>query len=112
MDKILPGLLNNHGIIDIKACLNGKVQHKLCHALTFHDLGASDADLASLVPPQRRPRLRVDDFHLSVPHDGSAGAGLHLERVLGKCQAHRQHRPGFRHPIALSDLNKTKKIDA
>lgn len=41
---------------------------------TLHDLLAADADLARLVPAQRRAGVRVDDHELGVADDGAAGA--------------------------------------
>ena len=72
---------------------------------TFHDLFATDAYLAWLVPSQRRAGVWVDDLQLRVPDDGAAGAGLHLERLLGEGQAHGQHGPCLGHPIALVETN-------
>lgn len=68
---------------------------------TFHDLLAADANLAGLVPAQRRASVGVDDLQLGVPDDGAAGARLHLERLLGEGQAHGQHGPCLGHPVPL-----------
>ena len=68
---------------------------------TFHDLFATDAELPWAVAAQGGAGVGVDDLELGVPDDGAAGSGLDLERLLGERQAHGQHGPGLRHPIAL-----------
>ena len=68
---------------------------------TFHDLLPPDADLPGLVAAEGLAGVGVDDLQLGVAHHRAAGAGLHLEGLLGERQAHGQHRTGLRHAVAL-----------
>jgi hypothetical protein len=53
---------------------------------TSHDLFAADANLPWLVTAQRRAGVRVDNLERRVSDDGTAGARLHLERLLAKAR--------------------------
>jgi len=86
--------------------VSGKRQESKGLGGTFHDLFAADAYLAWLVSSQRLAGVWVDDLELRVPDDGAAGAGLHLERLLGEGQAHGQHGPCLGHPIPLVETNR------
>ena len=78
---------------------------------TFHYLLAPDANLPGLVAGEGQTGLRVDDLELSVPHHRAAGAGLHLEGLLGERQAHGQHRTSLRHAVALHGTREATWMD-
>jgi hypothetical protein len=73
---------------------------------TSHDLFAADANLPWLVTAQRRAGVRVDNLERRVSDDGTAGARLHLERLVGEGEAHGQHRPCLGHPVTLMEENQ------